>query len=98
MTQKNVIRFIRNQPQLFILVLLIAALAVTTPKFATAANFLNILKQVSVISIISCGLTLVAISGCLDLSVGSALSLLNIISATLQLKNDALAVLVPVGV
>lgn len=97
MTLKNVIRFIRNQPQFFILVLLIAALAVTTPKFATAANFLNILKQVSVISIISCGLTLVAISGCLDLSVGSALSLLNIISATLQLKNDALAVLVPVG-
>ena len=96
--QIRVLEFIKSRPQFFILVLMVVILAITTPKFATAANLLNILKQVSVIAIISCGLTLVVVSGCLDLSVGSALSLLNVITAKLQLQNDLAAVLIPVGI
>lgn len=88
---------VRNNMQLVILVIMAVALAATTPKFASAANLMNILKQVSVIAIISCGMTFVVVGGCLDLSVGSAMSLLTVITATLQLKSDLWAVLAPLG-
>ena len=70
-------------------------MAITTPAFATAANIRNIFTQVSVIGTLSCGLTLVVIGGALDLSIGSAVSLFTVVSATLQLKSDVAAVLVP---
>jgi ribose/xylose/arabinose/galactoside ABC-type transport system permease subunit len=98
MIKSQISKYMKQQPQLLILLFLITILSITTPKFATAANFLNILKQVSVIAIISSGLTMVAIGGCLDLSVGSALSLLNVISVTMQLRNDSLAVILPIVV
>ena len=94
----QIIDFIRKRPQLFILVGMAIILTVTPPKYASAANIINIFKQVFVISIICCGMTLVVVSGALDLSVGSALSLLTVVSANLQLKNDLAAVLVPLGV
>ena len=73
-----------KQSTLAILVLLVVLLSVTTPSFRTVGNMVNILKEVSIIGIISCGMTLVVISGCLDLSVGSAFSLLNVIVISLQ--------------
>lgn len=98
MIKTRIMDFIKTRPQFLILIFMVAVLSITTPKFASAANLLNILKQVSVIAIISSGLTLVVVSGCLDLSVGSALSLLNVITAKAQLQNDLAAVLVPIGV
>lgn len=95
MTKNKTITLIRTYPQLVILIIMMVVLSFTTPNFATTANFMNILKQVSVISIIACGLTLVIIAGDLDLSVGSTLSLLCVVSATMQLRNDTLAIIVP---
>lgn len=89
---------LRSRPQLLILVVMLVVLSIVTPSFATLANLINILKVVSVIGIVSCGLTLVLVGGALDLSVGSAVSLLTVISATLQLKSDLAAVLVPLAV
>lgn len=43
--------------------------------FFTATNLLNIVRQVSVVGIISLGMTLVIISGGIDLSVGAVLAL-----------------------
>jgi inositol transport system permease protein len=59
---------------------------------------INILKQVSIIGIISCGMTLVVISGCLDLSVGSVFSLLNVIIISLQGRSNILAITVAFSV
>lgn len=96
--KKRFIYFLKDWPQLFILAFLFIILLFTAPNFATGANLMNILRQVSVISIISCGLTLVVVSGALDLSVGSALSLLTVISARMQLKSDLAGLLVPLGI
>jgi len=85
---------IGKQSTLAILVLLVVLLSVTTPSFRTVGNMINILKQVSIIGIISCGMTLVVISGCLDLSVGSVFSLLNVIIISLQQRSNLLAVTV----
>jgi inositol transport system permease protein len=86
------------RPQFLILVALIVVLSIVTPSFASISNLINILKVVSVIAILACGLTMVVISGALDLSIGSAVSLLTVVSATLQLRSDLAAVLVPLGV
>ncbi len=69
--KEKVINIFRTQTNLIILILLIIILSFTIPSFAQLSNFLNILKSVSVISIISCGLTLAVIGGGLDISVGS---------------------------
>ncbi len=68
-----------------ILVALIAVIAVTGAierNFFTIANFMNILRQVSVIGIVSCGMTYVIIAGVFDLSVGSIVSLAGVIAIT----------------
>jgi ribose transport system permease protein len=57
-----------------------------SPHFLTVSNILNILRQVSIIGIVSVGMTYVIISGGIDLSVGSILALSAIIGA-LAMKN-----------
>jgi inositol transport system permease protein len=78
-----------------IFIVLVLIIYITTPEFRTVANFINILKSVSVIGIISCGMTLLLISGCLDLSVGSVFSLLNVIAISFQQRNNVLGIVLP---
>lgn len=87
--------FIKEMPQLFILIVIAVILAIVNTNFATVSNVINIFKTVSVISILSCGLTLVVVGGALDLSIGSALSFLNLVSAVMQLQSDVRAIWVP---
>lgn len=51
------------------------------PSFITPVNILNVFMQVSVIGILAVGMTLVIISGCIDLSVGLLASLVAIFVA-----------------
>lgn len=51
------------------------------PTFLTSANFLNIANQVAVIAIMAIGMTMVIITGGIDLSVGSLLALSAVLSA-----------------
>ena len=92
------LNFLRIQTNLVILIVFIAILAATVPSFRQASNFLNILKNISAITIVSCGLTLVVVGGGLDLSVGSTFSLSAILSIVMLIKYNsvALAVAVPV--
>jgi ribose transport system permease protein len=63
------------------LVLLGLLLSVISPYFLTLSNILNILRQVSIIAIVSVGMTYVIITGGIDLSVGSVLALSAILGA-----------------
>ncbi|MDI9595376.1 MAG: ABC transporter permease [Atribacterota bacterium] len=62
-----------------ILVLVLLAIIIFTgiinPRFLSLQNILNILQQISVLGIVSIGVTILLISGGLDLSVGSLISL-----------------------
>jgi ribose/xylose/arabinose/galactoside ABC-type transport system permease subunit len=53
---------------------LLIALALTAPRFLTADNLLNILRNVSMQGMIALGMTMVIIAGEIDLSVGSAVA------------------------
>ena len=63
---------------------LVAIMAIARPQhFLTTRNMLNILRQTAVIGIITVGMTFVLISGGIDLSVGSVLSVAGIVCAYL---------------
>jgi ribose/xylose/arabinose/galactoside ABC-type transport system permease subunit len=60
-----------------------AVLAVMAPEFLTRANLLNVLRSVSEIGIIACGMTLVIVAGEIDLSVGSHVAFAGCLTAVL---------------
>jgi len=65
----------RDYSVLVALVLMMVLASILNPRFLTARNLTNILRQVSVIGIVSMGMTVVILSGGIDLSVGSVLAL-----------------------
>ena len=64
-----------------ILLGLIFVLAFTAPNFFTVTNLLNILRNVSIQGVIAFGMTMVIISGEIDLSVGSMVALSGVLTA-----------------
>jgi len=62
---------------------LVAALALLSPRFLTAPNLLNVLRQISVNALIAFGMTTVILGAGIDLSVGSALALCGAVAAGL---------------
>ncbi len=84
---------------------LVAAIAIflcftaITPDFVSAVNVANILVQISVLTIISSGLTIAVASGEFDLSVGQVIGLAGVLAAGLLVWTKAplaLAILLPV--
>lgn len=61
---------------LIALILIVAIVAITTPAFMEMQNFRNIALQVSILSIVAIGSTIVIITGGIDLSPGSMIALL----------------------
>ncbi len=56
------------------LILLIIIMAISQPAFLTKPNLINILKQASITGILAVGMTMVLITGGIDLGVGSVLA------------------------
>lgn len=65
------------------LLIIAAIIALLEPQFFTPSNLLNIGRQASVLVIVACGMTMVILSGAIDLSVGSAIALCSVIGASL---------------
>lgn len=63
------------------MILMFIIFSALSPHFLTLHNMLNLLQQVCVLGIVSAGVTLVVLSGNLDLSVGSILALSGIFTA-----------------
>ena len=59
----------------FTLILLFVALTIASPHFLTAINLASVARQTAVINIMALGMTLVIITGGIDLSVGSILAI-----------------------
>ena len=78
-------------------VLLICSGALLSETFLSAQNLINILKQYAPIVVISCGTTLVIISGQIDLGAGSVVALSGCISVSTYLHTHALALAILAG-
>nr|WP_310793581.1 hypothetical protein [Salipaludibacillus neizhouensis] len=62
----------------FLLIYVVAA--IMNPRFIEMNNQINILMQVSIIGIIALGMTVVMLSGGIDLSVGSVLAFVGVVT------------------
>jgi len=78
----------RDMGTLIGLVLIFSVFAALSPTFLTSQNLVNLLQQSSINACIAVGMTLVIISGGIDLSVGPVAALSAVVSATL-LANGA---------
>jgi len=59
------------------------ALSLLSPRFLTPSNLINVVRQTSVNGIIAVGMTLVILTGGIDLSVGSVLAFTGVIAASM---------------
>lgn len=71
-----------TEPTLVLTLGLIVIMSFLNPYFLTINNFLNVLRQASVVGIVTCGITWMMISGSFDLSVGSIVSFVGIVFLT----------------
>ena len=66
-----------------VLVGLVIVLSLVSPAFLSFSNFLDIARVVAITGIIAAGMTLVIITGGIDLSVGSTVGLVGAVTASL---------------
>ena len=78
----NIKKYANQFRMMIILALLLAIFSVTGKGFFTFSNGMNILRQVSTIAIMGVGMTMVVISGGIDLSVGALLSLVTVFTCS----------------
>jgi len=83
---------------IIVLVLLIIGVSIASRKFMSITNIMNILRQISTLGIMSCGMTLVLVGGNIDLSIGSILSLCGLMSCKLTAQGSVVAIVVPLAV
>jgi ribose/xylose/arabinose/galactoside ABC-type transport system permease subunit len=71
--------------QSLVLLIVIVAIGVVTaavnPRFLRVQNLINILQQISILGIVACGVGMLLISGNIDISVGTQISLMTIVTA-----------------
>lgn len=73
----------RNMGTIIGLGLLVILVSISTPKFLTGPNILNLFKSNSVNAIIACGMLMAILMGEIDISVGSTVGLTGIVGAYL---------------
>ncbi len=81
---KNIKQFCMKYVMYFALVLMCIILTIASDNFLTASNMTTILKQMSIQSIVAIGMTMIIISGNIDLSVGSVVAFCSVCGALLM--------------
>lgn len=75
------LRFLKSTGIFWALVLLVIIMAIFQPAFLSRPNIINILKQSSITGILAMGMTMVIITGGIDLGVGSVLAVSCMVAA-----------------
>lgn len=70
----------RFAPLIFLLVLM-AVFAILEPRFLSAVNLFNIMRQVSIVGLLAIGMTFVILTAGIDLSIGSLLAFAGLVAA-----------------
>jgi len=90
---KKFLHFLSNYSTFIALVFLIVVFSLVSPMFSTSRNLLNVLRQISLLTITAAGLTICRAAGELDLSVGGLAGLTGIIIAKLLIHAN-----IPLGI
>lgn len=75
--------FLKKYGNVFVIIFLIVVFSLLNPAFMSLYNFTNIVRQISMVGIMSVGFTMVLIGGGLDLSIGAQIAFMNVIVATM---------------
>ena len=90
--------FARDAGVAVALVLIVVFFSITAPYFATSENFLKIFVQIAINTVLASGMTLVILTGGIDLSVGSVLALCTVVGALIMTDpNIPFAVSIPLA-
>jgi inositol transport system permease protein len=88
-------RILYRYGMLFILIALIVLMSVLSPTFFTTGNLFNIVRQMSVVGIVAIGVTIVIITTGIDLSSGSVIALVSVVTASFA-HPDTYPLIVPI--
>jgi putative xylitol transport system permease protein len=83
LSSKAVVTFLQQYGIILAFLVLCVALTFLNEYFLTPKNILNIVRQTSINGILALGMTLVILTGGIDLSVGSSLALAGIVAASM---------------
>jgi ribose transport system permease protein len=75
-------------------IILLVIMSILSPVFLTEVNLINILRQVTVVGVISVGMTFAVIAAGIDLSVGATLALSGIVLVSMQSEGAFVAIAV----
>jgi ribose transport system permease protein len=89
---------LRNAPGAFyLLAAMVVMLTLFTPEFFTAANLINVLLQVAVLTIVALGMTLVILTEGIDLSLGPVLGLCGVAASLMVVAGQPLPLAIVVA-
>lgn len=88
---------VRDAGTLIGLILIMAVFAILVPGFVSERNLINILQQSSINACLALGMTLVIISGGIDLSVGPTAAIAAVISASLMVAGFPISLAIAAG-
>ncbi len=71
---------------IMVFALLFIIFSIVAPNFLTASNLFTVAKQIAVLGICACGMTVVMVSGGIDLTMGWHISLANVVCAKLMVE------------
>jgi ribose transport system permease protein len=80
------------------LIALFIALAIASPYFLTSVNLSSVVRQTAVINIMALGMTLVIVSGGIDLSVGAILAFSGVVGSMAMVAGESVWIGVAVGI
>src|SRR5947209_20025465 len=79
------------------LIILFVALAIASPHFLTSTNLSSVVRQTAVINIMALGMTLIIVSGGIDLSVGAILAMAGLLGTMAMEHHQRILVGVLIG-
>lgn len=97
MDKDRVNDLLKRYGMVLILVLMVIVMTVVEPVFIKSANIINIFKQVAVIGTLAYGVTLIIITGGIDLSSGSVVALVGVVTASLAGPTGNIFIAMAVG-
>ncbi|HSK69711.1 MAG TPA: ABC transporter permease [Candidatus Limnocylindria bacterium] len=94
------LRFLRDQRALLaiVIVLLVVTVGIINPRFVRINNISAILQQISVLGVLTMSMSMLLISGGIDLSIGNMMTLSGVVVATVLMRGGSLALAVVAGI
>lgn len=94
----NFKQILKKYASFIILIIMVIICSILSPAFLTSQNMINIMRQISIVTILAFGATLLIISGQLDLSVGTVAGMAGVFACIFYIDTQSLILALLVGV